>query len=738
MKKSMMERNNIEKQYEQVRNLVFNGKLKSALDLIEKLVRNSSKSDYFYQLEYLTENYQNLLKYAFEGYADPKREEILAGLSASILNLADETKQSLTEKDLVHQRFEKNMIKKEFGEDPGTISEKLDEMLFSKTMHRVAEETGTTTHEEQPINNIFMLLWLTDKLNDNYADQIRKMISSDNLEWHDKSLVVSGLTMSLLRFFDSGKLLLLIEFIETRQQQTYERALAGLVIALIFYNKRVMYYPEITKALNELSKDDTIRNGIESIILQLLMAQETEKITEEFEKDVLPEMKKMMPKIEDKLQLGKLFEDEDTEGKNPGWKDMIDEVPGLFERIEKFTRMQMEGGDVFMGTFKMLKGFDFFNKMSNWFIPYYAQNPHLSSLSGSDPEVISRLLEGLDHAFYICNSDKYSFVLNFMMLPEQQQTMIVTHFESELQQMKEMSDEEKILGQDSSSNTIFIQYIQDLYRFFKLYSFHSEFDDFFLKKIRFTNLCFYQTWFEQEKFTEKLAAFYFDNDHYAEAIEIYDHIISKSEPQAEYFEKIAYSYQKLKTYDRAIEYYRKAELFDCDRLWVSKKLGLCYMKSKDWSNARKQFEDAARLKPDDLLLHIQIGQCCLNLHEFEDALEHFGKVRYYQPDNMKVLRPVAYCHFILGKLDEATGFYNDILASDGPSPYDYMNAGHVHLCLGNRKGALDLYKKCFNDSTFLPELFIAAFEEDAPWLEKNGVSREEIPLILDYLLFQKK
>jgi tetratricopeptide (TPR) repeat protein len=733
-----MERNNIEKQYDQVCSLVFSGKLKSALDSIEKLVRHTSQSDYFYQLQYLAENYQNLLKYAFEGYPDPKREEILAGLSAAILNLADDAKHSLIEKELIHQRFEKNMILKEFGDDPGIISEKLDEMLFSKVMHRVTEETGTTTDEEHSISSIFLLLWLTNKLNDNYSDQLRKMISSDTLEWHDKSLVVSGLTMSLLRFFDPRKLLLLIEFTETKQNQTYERALVGLVIALIFYNKRVMYYPEIATALKELSNDEVIRSGIEAIILQLLMAQETEKITEEFEKDVLPEMKKMMPKIEDKLQLGKLFEEEDEEGKNPGWKDMIDEVPGLFERIEKFTRMQMEGGDVFMGTFKMLKGFDFFNKMSNWFIPYYAQHPYLSKLSSSDPEAISRLLESMDHAFYICNSDKYSFVLNFMMLPEQQQSMIVTHFESELQQMKEMSDEEKILGQDSSSNTIFIQYIQDLYRFFKLYPSRNEFDDFFLNKIRFTNLYFYQTWFEQEKFTEKLAAFYFDNDHYAESIEIYQYISSKTEPHAEYFEKIAYSYQKLKKYEKAIEYYRKAELFDCDRLWVSKKLGLCYMKIRDWSNARKHFEDAARLKPDDLPLHVQIGQCCLNLNEFEEALEHFGKVRYYQPDNMKVLRPVAYCHFILGKLDEAAGFYNDILASDVSSPYDYMNAGHVQLCLGNRTTALILYRKCFDDITFLPELFIAAFEEDSPYLEKNGIESEKIPLILDYLLFQNK
>jgi len=733
-----MERNNIEKQFEQVSSHVFSGKLKSALGLVEKLVRNTSQSDYFYQLQYLTENYENLLKYAFEGYPDPKRQEILAGLSASILNLADDTKHSLIEKELVHQRFEKNMILKEFGEDPGIISEKLDEMLFSKVMHRVTEETGTTTDDEHSINSIFMLLWLTNKMNDNYAGQLRKMISSDTLKWYDKSLVISGLTMSLLRFFDPGKLLLLIEFIETRQNQIYERALAGLVITLIFYNKRVIYYPQITIALNELSKDEIIRSGIESIILQLLMAQETEKITEEFEKDVLPEMKKMMPKIEDKLQLGKLFEEEDVEGKNPGWKDMIDEVPGLFERIEKFTRMQMEGGDVFMGTFKMLKGFDFFEKMSNWFIPYFAQHPHLSKLSGSDPDVISRLLEGMDHAFYICNSDKYSFVLNFMMLPEQQQTMIVTHFESELQQMKEMSDEEKILGQDSSSNTIFIQYIQDLYRFFKLYPSRSEFDDFFFNKIRFTNLYFYQTWFEQEKFTEKLAAFYFDNDHYSEAIEIYQYISSKSEPRAEYFEKIAFSWQKLGDYRQAINFYRKAELFDCDRLWVLKKIGYCYLKLKDFQNAVNYLKEASAMQPDDLLTQVQIGQSFLNLKQFDQALENFSKVRYYQPENMKAMRPVAYCHFVLGKLDEAAEFYEEILSSGSPTLFDFMNAGHVQLCLGQRKTAIEFYKQCFAFELFSPELFTETFEEDIPYLVQNGLTKEDMPLIIDFLLFQNK
>ena len=731
-----MEKKDIEKRFITVCNQVFSGRIKSAIDELNLMVKNTSQPDYFYQTEILTENYHSLLKYAYEGYEDPKRTEILNGISASILNMADEIKHTIADRMFLYHKGEKKLLSVDFGDDSESVISHVDQILFAAEMQKLSSETGAETTTEVSFDRIFRFLWLTDRIDDNLAGKIRTIIHSDVIEWHDKSLVISAITLSLLRYFNPVKFELLSEFFETRQHKVCERALVGLVIALIYYNRRIHYYPEITNTLNNLSQDESIRTDIEAIILQILLAKETEKITTEFEKEVLPDMKKMIPRIEDKLQLGELFEEDDIEGKNPGWKDLIDEVPGLFERIERFTRMQMEGADVFMGTFAMLKNYDFFHKISNWFVPFYPGHPDLTSPPIEKPEEINRLLESLDHAFYICNSDKYSFVLNFMNLPEQQQSMIVSHFESELQQMKEMESEEKILAQESTSGSVFIQYIQDLYRFFKLFPARLEFDDFFQKDFFFGNIYFYQTWFENQKFTEQLAGFYFDHEHYPEAIEIFVYLSTKGTPKAEYFEKIAYAYQKLEQYDEAIAHYKKAELFDCDRLWVLKKLGLCSIKVKNYTNARKYFEDAAAIKPDDLKLQIQIGNCCLNLGDFKDALEHFGKVRYFQPDNMKVLRPVAYCNFILGILKEASAFYNEILASDSPSPYDYMNAGHVQLCSGNRKSALDLYKMSFLDKSLLPEMFIVAFQEDAVYLEKNGVHKEELPLILDFLLFQ--
>ena len=51
------------------------------------------------------------------------------------------------------------------------------------------------------------------------------------MEWPEKCLIVSALTLSLLDYFDQDKLILLTEFIETHETQVYQRALIGFVVA---------------------------------------------------------------------------------------------------------------------------------------------------------------------------------------------------------------------------------------------------------------------------------------------------------------------------------------------------------------------------------------------------------------------------------------------------------------------------------------------------------------------------
>lgn len=740
-----MTRKEIDQRYLRVCEMIYAQQLRSALEELEKLTRFATKADYYYRLETLTENYRTLLRYAFEGYHDPQQKNILDGLCASMLAMADEIRQTLLDPESARKRSDRMSLLKEFGDEPAIIAARIEEMFFHRELHKLIGETDPAGVDNtrpfllpvRELDQIFRLVWLTGRLPAEYISLIQRINRSEQVEWHEKSLVVSALTLSLLNHFDQAKFFLLLEFIEPHENQVYQRALTGLLLCLLFYDKRLTFFPELIEKLRNLSLDETIIPEIELILMQLLMARETDKITREFEEEVLPEMKKMMPKIEDKLQLSDLSDEEELEGKNPGWKDMLEEVPGLFEKIEKFSKMQMEGGDVFMSTFQLLKRFDFFNSISNWFVPFYRDHPEIINSFSEKEEINNRLLESLEKAFYICNSDKYSFAINFRAIPDQQRTMIVTNFEAEFAQMKEMASEEQLLDQSLVTKSVFIQYIQDLYRFFKLYPYRQEFDDIFQMKIRLNDLYFYRNCFERQGFPEKIASFHFDNDHFYEAIEVYEDIIEKNGPGNEYFEKIGYCYQKTGRFKKAVENYRKAELYDADRQWILKKLGWCCLKLKDYNQALTCFKEASALQPEETSLQMQVGQCYLNLKDYEQALHQYAGLRFFAPDNLKVLRPMAYCQFVLGKNDQAAELYAHILGlKSTPSAYDLMNAAHVRLCLGQRKEALHLYRQSLLQDTPGPAVLLDAFDEDAQFLVSNGIPAHEIPLIRDYLMFQ--
>ncbi|MBE0647303.1 MAG: hypothetical protein IH596_05945 [Bacteroidales bacterium] len=731
-----MTRKEIESSYKALLANVKTGKLASAFETLHLLIRQGTRSDYFYELESIEDNYRNLLKYSFEGYADPKRDEILNSISASVLHLADELTSHLLEDLYPWQKLTKIRLNQEFGTDPAVAASKIDDIFFSHEVSELIE--GEASYSSPVTDAIFKLIWLTPEMKDYHLRLIRHVNLDDSVEWHEKCLVVSSLTLSLLNFFDPQKLELLAEFILKHQHQVYQRALVGFVLGLLKYNDRIIYYPELVKLIHDLSKDEDTCREIETIILQLLMAGETEQITKEFEEQVLPDMQKMMPKLGDKLQLDNVV-DEDPEGENPVWKEMIDEVPGLFEKIEKFSRMQMEGADVFMSTFAMLKRFDFFNEMRNWFIPFYHEHPALQEGNNEDAAIRTRLMEGLEKAFYICNSDKYSFGLNFKAIPTQQRSMIVSHFEAELEQMKEMASEEEVLDPTMISNAVFTQYIQDLYRFYKLYSQKGEFEDPFKQRLNYPRLLWLQKFSDQAVFTEQLAAFYFSKDHWDEAIIQYSYLADLGNSSSQLYQKLGYAYQKSGNWNEAFEAYRKAELFDTDRLWILKKLALCSMKRNNFDQALGFIEEALKLQPEDLNLHSQAGQCNLNMKEYAEAIRHYNQVRFFSPGNLKVLRPIGYCHFILGELEKAYEAYREILESnENPGPYDLMNAGHVVLCQGEKEKALGFYRAALSTQMITKSVFREAFAEDQPYLIKNGIPESEIPLILEYITLDSR
>jgi tetratricopeptide (TPR) repeat protein len=299
--------------------------------------------------------------------------------------------------------------------------------------------------------------------------------------------------------------------------------------------------------------------------------------------------------------------------------------------------------------------------------------------------------------------------------------------------LKDITEEDRLLNKPEADNYAFIQYIQDLYRFYKLNPLRSEFNDVFLLPWDIHASAFFALALPQPAIRLRLGEFLFEQEYFDHALGIFLDLLNRQETSnQDIYEKIAYSYQRKGNFGEAVNYYQKAELFGTNRMWNIKKIVYCYRQLKDTENALLWCNEAALIDPSDLYIHTQSAHCYLDQKDFDNALEHYFKVEFLAPENKKVLRPIEWCAFTTGKLETASNYSQLILDTD-PGAHDYINAGHLAMCLGDKPKAVFFYRKSLESNEISFEKFLSVFMHDKPFLLQNGVEEQEIPLLLDYL-----
>ena len=602
------------------------------------------------------------------------------------------------------------------------------------SLERLLTISGKPESEERKENfqNLFTLIWFCDKLPETELDIITKSIKSSKLQFSEKSLIVSALTLSLLRYFDLNKFTALFNAYDTNGKFIWNRAFVGLIIAFYVYNNRIKLYPELEERLKLIAGDTGMEKYLEQLILQLIRTRETEKISEKLRNEIIPEMTKFRPDIEKKLDLDKILSDKLIEDKNPDWEKVFEDSSGLLNKMEEMSKMQLEGSDVFMSAFSELKHFQFFDSSANWFIPFYKENKEVIKVfSDEDQDFDTDMFtDGLQKSSYICNSDKYSFCLNIDMMPKAQKTMIINLFKMELEAMNEISAEDKILDKDIEDKHIFTRYIQDIYRFFKLSRHKKHLTDFFNTKLDIHNTFFFKIVSNNEDMLRRIAEFYLEKNYYSEAVATFMQLSDKEKGKKKTYEKIAYAYHKMKSYKQALKYYKRAELFDEESVWLNKKIGFCYRKLADYGNALQYYEKAELQQPENLHIIANKGHCYLSDEKFDDALKAYFKVEYFEPENIRVKRPLAWCSFVLGKFDSAEKYLSKLIEIKA-APHDYINLGHVLFCKNLKSEAAEKYRIAISKISY--EKVKSSILNDKEHLIKNGASETEIYLLLDYI-----
>lgn len=732
-------------QHKKINRLVSERRLKQSLDLLSEMMKNSSAGQLRDELDNLIMTYQNMLTYTIDGVPDPERHKIYIKLIQSLLTLADKVKQDILSRNSGwHTYWVRQQTEKELRLSGKSLIDTVDDLVFKSELDEwleLSKEAIQNPHKNslqrnrKLITNIFNHLWLTDYYGDAENSLVRIIQKSENFRWHERCLFITAITLSSLRTWQTEKLIHLADIYTSGENMVSERALTGLILNLYYYTGRLNLYPELTEKLVHLSFDKNFREHCRIIILQTIRSRETEKLGKRLHDEILPKVEKYKPLIEEKLDLENILPNYKNDEKNPDWSDMFKDSEDMFKSMEELTRLQMEGSDVYMSAFANMKHFDFFKDFQNWFVPFYPGHETVNELSHD--EILGpgsgELAEALYRTPFICNSDKFSLLLNLKYLPASQKTMMLKIFKMELEGLQQLNEEESITDPYRNFRINATQYIQDIYRFFKLSPYRKEFEDLFSTKLDLYNSDFFTLVFRDHEMEKAIADYFFSRDFYSDALVLYLRQVPDKPDDSELYEKTGYCYQETGDYENALKFYKLAELID-RKAWTVKKTGLCLRRLGRTEEALEYYMEASKMEPENLHSIMMVGHCHLDLKNYEEALKYYFRIEFSEPENIKILRPIAYCYFALGKFEDSEKYF-DRIAEKKINAHDHINRGHLALCKGNKREAINHYRQAVTSGELTKDQFVTIFNSDSPMLVSHGIDPEDLPIIIDYLLF---
>ena len=587
-------------------------------------------------------------------------------------------------------------------------------------------------HCETLESDIFNKVWSTFPTTAADIETISSILASDKHPSHLKSLVLSALMLGLSKFFDQAKLKILLQsYASLEDNELKLRALINAVIVIYLYRSRIRAYKDVTTIISQLEDLPEFANDMRLIFTRLIHSRNTDNISRKLKEGIMPELQKMSPDLFNKIKgktPGTIDINEIEE--NPQWQEWLDKS-GISRKLEEFNELQLQGGDVFIATFAKLKSYPFFNTLSNWFLPYHDNCSAVINAFGGKKHPLTGLFKVMP---ILCDSDKYSMLLSIASAPESQRNIMFQQFEAQREQLQELQIDE-VQSVLKMRDTIVNRYIQDMYRFFKLYSRRREFKSIFDTDINLTEVDCLKNYISDTSTLSVIAEFYFKNSFYADAIKFYRQMVANHDADPHVYQKIAYSYQSLGKYREALRNYSRYELVDSSDIWNTKQMAQCYRSQHDHEKAIEYYNKALDISPQSVNLCLNLGHCYLDKGDYDNALQQYYKADFMPKAKHRAWRPIAWCSLLTGKHEQALNYYKKIVSEDTPTSQDHLNYGHLLQVMGRITDAIVQYRESLKLELNDEETFSHLYMADAKYVVKKlGIHANDYILLLDATL----
>lgn len=683
--------------------------LSDALFLIPSLLKELNNEDFTREFESIDRDYNAMLGFLTNGGIDPSQEEMQGKMVRKtflLLNKID-----------AHARIKRNND------------------YFASCYNRVTDtnfcydSTGTRAFETAYCANI--LPYSYEEL------EMRLQYFSER----DLQQFIAGLMLNIWEYF-TPKTLQLLAHLVVNETNSEPRALVGIVMVALKYEKQLPLFPESDKMVRKILTTPIVQEWVCRTNRELFMSSQTESIEKKIRQELMPILTEGIK--DERLRMGFQEDMENLEGGIDAFEKLLkNQVQGDDKKMDrkkkKFSdsimqifNMQKEGVDTNMDLFISNMSNVFFQNMANWFRPFDPHDKTIEDVTykNGKPNVLMKLMISQSTMYDI---DKYSLAL---ML----RSAMTGFFGDMLRSAThEAEGAESLVGTDYSmekytpeqeiSNTVRI-----LYRLFTKSRWKHEMANLFEYPLNFLENDYLRLAMQDNiKVLNEIAQLMhkYGDSHIAHC-----YLKRIAEIEGSTFDTLSTMGAcliNLGKHRQAIGCLQQADILKVDDPVVLKMLIDCYEKTQNYEALLDCLLRLEEIVPNSSKITTDTGLCLMKLERYKEASQRFYKLELEEKKVVPSMRAIAWCAFKQQKYETALRYYKKLYNLHTAATWeDYLNGGHTAWLLGDMTSALTFYhqyvKHYLTDDPKITNV-MAPFDKDNAELLMHGKTQREIDIM---------
>ena len=719
---------NVEEILSKAINCLMDRRLSNAIEVLEQLYVQRPSLMGHSEFEAIKTDYQLMVDYMGRGFSDSHRESLYSTLLQRLYRVAADLEISWRCKNVSayvnsfrvidHLNTSHDFVR--------TVLESFvsDIAMLSLQLEETREQKSSELYDRHQsfMNRLFSALWTSCQWTDDDCKFYTELLLSPTVMSTDQQVIVSAISLGAMNQFDINKFKTLVNvYQQATDEHVRQRALVGWVLAVF---EGMDIFPEQDALIRELCENPTITRELLTLQIQFFYSKDAEKDNDKIQRDIIPDIMR-----NSNLTIGRLgiMEKEEDAIESILHQDADEKrMEQMEEKVRKMMDMQKQGSDIYFGGFSQMKRFPFFNDMVNWFTPFYLNHPALRPVISKlgDTKFLNTLMERSN----FCESDRYSFAFAL--------EQIINQLPADI---KDAIGSDAMLGplaeSDDTEDAISIRrtYLQDLYRFFRLYHTANDFinpfedngkGDFVADTFFFTYKSFMGTGLDDVKL--RLASHLYKHQQMTELAELLT-TFQSADPR--YAILMGYTNINMGKAEFAYQFFDYALKTEPDNQWALKGKARAALDAEDYKTAEEVYTELLKLEPGHKNYTMNRCVVLLKLGRTSEVREELFRLDYQYPEDMNVKRVLAWAMLSDNSLDKASQLYDTLLAST-PAHEDYLNAGYCQWAMGNVQRTVELFREWIVKSGKSREQLLEEFRSDADTLEMYGISETDCFLML--------